>query len=434
MTKFKTLYILIGIFLCTTPTWSQEITVNAAKAGGVYATGEKIVWHIGVQGEGAADIHKVSYVLKKGGLTEMGRGELALQQGGADLETRLDEPGSIFAEFSASIPDKPAITATAGAIVDPEKITPSSPRPADFDVFWKSKIEELKTVPANPVLEPEKSGTANVDYWKITLDNIRGTKIHGQLARPSGEGKKFPALLLVQWAGVYPLSKPWATYRAYQGWLTLNISAHDLPIDSPAEFYKEQAATPLKNYTAIGNEDRETSYFLRMFLGCYRAVDYLASRDDWDGKTIVVMGGSQGGLQTLVTVGLHPQVTAALADVPAGADNTGPLVGRRAPWPGWDWQVRGKDPAKVRETSKYFDVVNFAGGIKCPTLIGAGLIDAGCPAAGIAAAVNQIKAPKEVLFMERAAHYDVNNSHALYNQRSKEWLSDLLAGKSPLKK
>lgn len=434
MNKFKTLSVVVGLFLCAARGWSQEITVDATKAGGVYASGEKIVWHIGVQGTGAADIHEVTYVLKKGGLTEMGRGQLTLRENGADLETKLDEPGAILAEFSASLPGKPAITATAGAIVDPEKIAPSSPRPDDFDAFWKSKIEELKAVPTNPVLEPDKSGTANVDYWKITLDNIRGTKIHGQLARPTGEGKKFPALLIVQWAGVYPLSKPWATYRAYQGWLTLNISAHDLPIDSPADFYKQQSQTVLKNYTAIGNEDRETSYFLRMFLSCYRAVDYLASRNDWDGKTLVVMGGSQGGFQALVTAGLHPQVTAAIADVPAGADHNAPLVGRQAPWPNWYYQVRGKDAAKVRETSRYFDTVNFASGIKCPTLIGAGLIDPGCPPAGIAAAVNQIKAPKEFLIMERAAHYDINNSHALFKRRSEEWLKDLLAGNLPLKR
>jgi cephalosporin-C deacetylase-like acetyl esterase len=38
------------------------------------------------------------------------------------------------------------------AIVAPEQIKPSSPRPDDFDIFWQSKIEELAKVPANPQL------------------------------------------------------------------------------------------------------------------------------------------------------------------------------------------------------------------------------------------------------------------------------------------
>jgi hypothetical protein len=51
-------------------TWSfrgfaQEITVSAAKPGGVYATGEKIIWRIGVKGEGANGITKINYLLKR---------------------------------------------------------------------------------------------------------------------------------------------------------------------------------------------------------------------------------------------------------------------------------------------------------------------------------------------------------------------------------
>ena len=171
-----------------------------------------------------------------------------------------------------------------------------------------------------------------------------------------------------------------------------------------------------------------------MFLSCYRAVDYLASRDDWDGKTLVVTGGSQGGLQALVTAGLHPKVTAAIVDVPAGAEQNGPLIGRQPGWPNWYWYTNGKDAAKVKETSKYFDTVNFASSIKCPTLVAAGLIDTTCPPAGVVAAYNQIHAPKELLLMEKAGHKDANNSHALFKQRSEEWLKNLAAGNSPLKK
>src|SRR4028119_1133514 len=264
----------------------------------------------------------------------------------------------------------------------------------------------------------------------ISFNNIRGTKVRGQLARPK-KGAKLPALLIVQWAGVYPLNKDWATGRAREGWLTLNVNAHDLPIDAPAEFYKQQADTALKDYPAIGNENRETSYFLRMYLSCYRAADYLASRSDWDGKTLVVMGGSQGGLQAMMIAGLHPKVTAMLANVPAGADQTGPLVGRQPGWPMWYYQTRGKDSAKVIATSKYFDVVNFASRVKCPALVGVGLIDTTCPPHGIAAAFNQLQGPKELLVMERADHQGQNNTQAAYYERSTQWLRQLAAGNPP---
>ena len=84
----------------------------------------------------------------------------------------------------------------------------------------------------NAKLEPADSGNANVEYFKITMDNIRGSHIRGQLARPK-RGDKFPAMLIVQWAGVYPLQKGWVSGRATEGWLALNINAHNLPIDEP---------------------------------------------------------------------------------------------------------------------------------------------------------------------------------------------------------
>lgn len=426
----KPLLLFATALACSVSAFAQEITVTPAKTGGVYAVGEKVVWHVGVTGEGAAGIDKIRYVVKRGGLTEVKRGELTLTNGAADMEASLDVPGSFLAEFSATPVGKAPITNLAGAIVAPDKITPSAPRPADFDAFWAAKVKELKAVPVNPVLLPGESGSPTVEYSKITLDNIRGTKIQGQIARPK-TGGKFPALLIVQWAGVYPLQKDWATSHARDGWLTLNINAHDLPIDNPAEFYKAQSEKELLNYPAIGNEDKNTSYFLRMYLSCYRAADYLASRPDWDGKTLVVMGTSQGGLQSVMIAGLHPKITALLANVPAGCDQTGPQVGRQPGWPMWYYQANGKDKTKVIETSRYYDVVNFASRIKCPALVATGLIDTTCPCAGVISAFNQIRSPKELVLMERSDHQGKNNTQVAFYRRSNEWLKSIKSGKSP---
>ena len=161
---------------------------------------------------------------------------------------------------------------------------------------------DLDAIPANPKLDKVEVGTAGIEYYKVTLDNINHTHVQGQLAKPAKEGK-FPALLQLQYAGVYPLQKQWVTERARAGWLALNVQAHDVPIDD-AQLIQELAHGDLKNYQAIGNNDREKSYFLRMYLGDCRALEYLASRPDWDGKTLVVMGDSMGGQQTFATVGL----------------------------------------------------------------------------------------------------------------------------------
>lgn len=411
---------------------TAQLSVTPQKADGVYQVGQAVSWQ--VEARGFEPGTEATYTVKRSGLIELDRGPLEFRNGLAKIVASLDEPGALLLEVKLVSPDGTNQTARGGAIVAPAEIDPSAERPDDFDAFWEAKLAELAKVPENAQLQPADSDRAGVDYWKITLDNIHGTKVRGQLARPT-EGDKLPALLMPQWAGVYPLEKEWVTSRAAEGWLVLNILAHDLPIDEPAEYYQTQYDGPLRNYWAIGNDDRDQSYFLRMFLSCYQAAEYLTHRPDWDGKTLVVLGTSQGGWQTLMIAGLHPKVTAALALVPAGCDMLGPDVGRRPGWPQWYDQTAGKDAARVHEASRYYDVANFTSRIRCPVLVGFGLIDQVCPPEGVMAAVNQIDAPKEVVILPRSQHQEINGSQRPFNVRCYEaWLPALREGKpAPVK-
>jgi cephalosporin-C deacetylase len=415
--------IFILIAVCSSAAGpTRPLTIAPEHANGAYAPGEPIRWRIQWQGEGAPS--SVGYKIMKGGLTPGGEGTLDLVNLAAVVESRLDAPGTLLLEVRAN-----EQRAVGGAVVAPDAIKPSTERPTDFDEFWASKLREARAVEFHDVVLPLDSGKPGTAYWTITLDNIRGSKIRGQIARPAAD-EKFPALLIAQWAGVYPLEKHWVIDRAAEGWLVLNISAHDLPIDEPESFYKHQREGPLKDYWAIGNDDRETSCFLRMYLSCVRAADYLAKRADWDGKTLVVMGGSQGGQQALVTAALHRQITAAVAGVPAGCDMRGPDAGRLGGWPQWHGRTTGKDPEKVRRASEYFDVVNFASRITCPVLIGVGLVDEVCPPAGIFAAAGEITSPKQVVILPGAGHQNENDSHRVYEKNCWEiWLPALRQGK-----
>jgi mannose/cellobiose epimerase-like protein (N-acyl-D-glucosamine 2-epimerase family)/cephalosporin-C deacetylase-like acetyl esterase len=456
----KRIQFTLPIVLLTGMVWhwvasasAQDVVVTPDKADGIYQIGEPVHWRIEWKGKGTAS--EANYAIKQGGQKQIASGAIPLTDGVGTLDSKLDEPGSLLAEIRIKADEgktaddksadeksgtdkdkdeKPVASkeykASGGALIAPDQIKPAKPRPDDFDSFWDDKLKELAAVPANPQLEKEESNKKNVDCWKITLDNIRSTHIQGRLARPS-EGEKFPALLIPQWAGVYPLQKSWATDRAAEGWLVLNINAHDLPIDKPEEFYKEQSNGPLKNYPAIGNDDRDTSYFLRMYLSCVQAAEYLRSRPDWDGKTLVVSGTSQGGQQTLMLAGLDPKITAALALVPAGSDELGPEVNRAPGWPMWYWQTQGKDADKVREASRYYDINNFAPRIKCPVLIGLGEIDHTCPPAGIYATFDLIPAAKEVVVLPNSDHQEVRGSQRPFYQRLGAWMSALKKDEPP---
>ena len=396
---------------------TPPLVILPANGTGIFAPGERLAWTVEAKG---AEANELRYVLKRSGHVETARGRLDLNRGRARIEAASDGTGWWLVEVTIPQAGERNLKGLGGALVEPARIEPALPAPADFDAFWTAKVAELATVPMQPELTPAESGRAGVEYFKVTLANIRGTHLRGQLARPVGGGKH-PAMLIVQWAGIYGLAKSWVTDRAAEGWLVLDVNAHDLPIDEPEQFYRDQAAGPLRDYWAIGNQDHETSYFLRMYLSCHRGAQYLTEREDWDGRTLVVTGGSQGGLQSFVTAALHPRVTAVLANVPAGCDANGPLAGRLPGWPMWYWQTKDRDENKVRQTAGYFDVVNFAGRIRCPVLVGVGLIDTVCPPPGIFAACNRLAGPKEIVLLPQAEHGEKNGSHRPYYTRFDAW-------------
>ena len=425
MLRFLLLTALLPLtFVAATAT--AAVVVTADRADGVYAVGDDVTWTVRWDGD-APPAAAVSYKVKWGAMTERAAGSLDLAGGPKTVTAGFDGPGTLYLEVG----EAPA-RVVVGVIASPGRIEPSAPPPPDFWEFWRGQIARLNAIPPNAVLQTVAVDKPGVDYAKVTLDNIDGSKVRGQIARPS-VGDKFPALLVVQWAGVYGLEKDWVVNPAADGWLVMNIEAHDLPIDEPAAFYQKQLDGPLKDYAAIGNESRETSYFLRMYLSCYRAAAYLTGRPDWDGRVLVVSGGSQGGLQALMTAAVFPQVTAALADVPAGCDALGPEVGRLGGWPQqWAKTYGGRDAAAVRQAARYFDVVNFAPRITCPVLIGAGFCDEICPAAGVVAAANAIKGPVELHLMPRAEHQEVDGSHDPFDDRAwGAWLPALRQGKPP---
>ena len=427
--KTNSFFILLAATLLSFNLSRAQVTVTPDKLSGVYETGETALWTLNLPKSNSID--SIGYTLKKGGLTILKKGFIYPKNKKATISHHFNEPGAILLDVRWKDENSAEHKALGGAIASPEKINLSENRPADFDSFWESQIENLKKIPRNTKLKKEASGAPGVTYYKTTMDHINGTKIQGQLARPT-KGKKFPALLIVQWAGVYPLQKDWAIYRAKQGWLVLNINAHDLPIAETESFYEEQAKGPLKNYPGIGNEHRNTSYFLRMYLSCYRAAQYLTERSDWNGETMVVMGTSQGGLQSLMTAGLHPDITAALALVPAGFDMHGPVLGRKGGWPQWYDAIENKDVQKVREASRYFDVANFVPRIKCPVLVGIGLLDQTCPPEGIYAGLNQLYSQKEIILLPNSEHQAKNDSQQRYYDRAeKDWLPELLKGELP---
>jgi cephalosporin-C deacetylase-like acetyl esterase/lysophospholipase L1-like esterase len=412
---FSIVFVAVAVSICS----AQQLTFRPYKPSGIYEIGEKVGWTAALPKDSMIT-GDYSYTIKKDNLEVIKTGKLEFAMNRATIETTLNEPGMIFVQVLP--PGGQGKPIDLGAAVAPEKIQPSVPRPADFDSFWESKIKMLKQIPENAVLTPSDSGKPDVEYATIKMDHINGTHVYGQMAKPKKPGK-FPALVIFQWASPpYPLQKSWVTERAAEGWLTLNIESHDVLPDQPKEYY-DSLPEQLKKYNEIERENRDKNYFLQMYLADYRAVDYIASRPDWDGKTLVVMGTSMGGQQSFAVAGLNPKVTNLIVNVPAGADSNGQLHGRAAGYPFWP-----SDNPKIMQTALYFDTVNFASHITATSMVAMGFVDTTSPPVGIWATFNQIKGPKEAVPMVDSPHNHLATpaQQQPYTGRSTEWLNILV--------
>jgi cephalosporin-C deacetylase-like acetyl esterase len=398
--------------------FSPNITITAARANGLYAVGETVRWTVrqplGMPGA------RYTYEVRENNLAVLSSGALDLSGAMAVVEGSLARPGMItlvLKPVAAEGAPAPNVTGpvqaqiSAAAAVGIRDIRPSNPRPADFKTFWDAKLAQLRAIPVNPRITKVESGRAGVTLGTVQLDSV-GSTVQGYLATPDRAGK-FPALVIYQYAGVYALEKETSVNRAAEGWLAFNVGSHDMP---PTE------ATAPRNYASIGNNDRETSYFLNMYLRDTRALDFIRQHPGWDGKTIVIMGTSMGGQQSFATAGLNPGVvTAMVVNVPSGANIAGDRTGQRAGYPNWN-----TSDAAVAATAPYFDAMSFAPDITAAAIVAPGFIDVTSPPFGIIAAFNQINGPKELVPMVESDHNHITpQKQNAWLERSRAALEEL---------
>lgn len=316
--------------------------------------------------------------------------------------------------------------ATAGYA--PDQIKPTVPNPADFDAFWEAGKKELAAVPIDAKVTPwPEVSTASADCSRVSFQNVAVeaghlTRMYGVLCEPKGDGP-FPAVLHVPGAGV-------RTYRgqaemAGRGFITLQIGIHGIPVDHEGPIYDDLRWGALSGYRFENLDDRDSYYYRRVYLGCVRANDFLVTRPRYDGRTLAVMGGSQGGALSIVTAALDPRVKVLEASYPALADTTGYLHGRAGGWPHmFQDEKRHRSPEKIA-TIAYYDVVNFARRLTVPGLYAWGYNDETCPPTSMFAAYNAITAPKSLLLALEMGHPPVPELTARIN----DWMAAQLKGR-----
>lgn len=378
----------------------------------LYKTGE----------EATVEVHFYKYGIPQNGVMvnyELGgdmmpseiKGTIVLKNGKAVIPMgTMSEPGFRDCRMTATVDGK-IYKHHIKVGFSPEKIRPYTQIPADFGDFWNKNKAELAKVPLIYTKELVKEYcTDQMDCYLVRLQvNERGQAIYGYLFYPKhAKEASCPVVLCPPGAGIKTIKEPLRhKYYAEHGCIRFEIEIHGLNPKMPTEDFKDisNAFNGKENgYLNNGLDNRDNYYMKRVYMACIRSIDLLVSLPEWDGRNVVVKGGSQGGALALVAAGLDPRVTACIANHPALSDMAGYMAGRAGGYPHF-FRVAGMDTPDKLNTMAYYDVVNFARSIKVPTRMTWGYNDDVCPPTTSYAVYNVLQCPKEALITPINEHW-----------------------------
>ncbi len=304
------------------PGGENKITLSACtdRTNALYKCGERAEFTITVAGlaslVGTGREERVNIHLSLDGGRTIEDMELPLKDS-ITVTNTLNEPGFLRCD-AAYVAGGKNHRACAAAGFEPERIKSAAVMPDDLDSFWNDGIKKLEKMPLDASMEiiPEYSDDG-VKSFKISLQNIDGSRIYAYLGIPAKRKPPFPVHVLIPGAGVGPKSAQWVRDWAGKGAIALNVAVHSFDIGLPRKEIDEKYGYFCLPETYAGVTNREAYILYRSILGVDRLIKHVAARPDFDGRHLVVSGSSQGGGLALIMAGLNPAITACAVNVPA---------------------------------------------------------------------------------------------------------------------
>lgn len=335
------------------------------------------------------------------------------------IGTRLEKPG--FVRIEAKLVDKngrevkrdcPApgenwfgdrgIFFSGGAAADFATLRQGIDEPEDFDAFWERQKAELRRIPMKVERWEVKSPKESVRMYGVRIDCAGGRPVTGYLSIPKrcDTGMKLPARIEFDGYGTGIQRVPKQCWFDWQ--INFHINAHGYELERDGDYYNRffaSIAPDGKGY-AFGreeNSDPETAYFRGMALRVLRALEYLESLPEWNGKEILAEGGSQGGLQAVWAAALDRHVTKVNPSIIWCCD-----IGKKG-----NCRLRSEFEPEAAPGLRYYDCANMARRITAEVNIArVGLGDYTSVPSGIAVFYNNLDKAKtkRISFVQGSRH------------------------------
>ncbi len=387
---FPTLYLLILLSsICFAA--KAQLSVVADQPQALYQPGDLMNFTVVSNGSGPA-----TYSIRYDRFTApLASGVIDLVAGvPANISFSLPVPGMVLCWVTQN-----GQLSTGGAIFAPFDQTPFETPPADLISFWDNLKSQLAIIPPDPQISFEEDHDYSTTY-RINLASIDNRRVYGYLSIPDGEGP-FPASLELPPYGSGPNVASDDHHTAERtGTLAMSISIHNAqPDEVDPNAYQPDII-----------DDPSMMYYRYAILGAIRAIDYLVSRDDFDGENLAVMGVSQGGGLALMVAGLDDRVTLMANSNPALCEHAGFHYDRASGFPYYlkkssDEIGTAEHFNATLEATKYYDAVHLAPHFAGPSLTFIGYRDTICPPATSYAAFNQLPGPKILVQAREVEHH-----------------------------
>ena len=277
-------------------------------------------------------------------------------------------------------------------------------KPDDIDAFWDDVLAQTAKIPLDPevVYDPLRS-TARIDVYEVFYTSLDHVRIAGWYAVPRQREGRLPGLIQVPGYNMEPpVPKNWAA-RGYAAF----SAAPRGKLRSNRQF--NPGYPGLLTY---GMVDRNTYSYRGFYMDACRVVDFLLTRDEVNGDRIGVTGHSQGGGLTVSTAALRPEIKAAAAGAPylCGYMDSIDLTDAYPYQEIADYlRLYPDSREQVENTLAYFDGINLAHRITCPTIVSVGLQDSTCPPETGFATFNAIASADKKMYAYDGHGHDANN-------------------------
>jgi cephalosporin-C deacetylase-like acetyl esterase len=377
-----------------------------------YKIGEKASFEVSVLKSGTPLVGAIiSYEAGPVMFPTVTKEKVELKEGKMKWTGSMNTPGFYRLKVTAHVDGK-TYEGLCTAAFSPEKVQPATHCPKDFDAFWEKALADARLIRLNPTkrLLAERC-TKDMNVYEVSYSNDSySSKIYGILSVPVKPGK-YPALLRVPGAGVRPYTGD--TYTAPGKAIILEIGIHGIPVTLDQKVYDDLGNGALRNYSFTNLDNPNENYYKRVVTGAVRGVDYIASLDEWNGKTLGVTGASQGGFLSLAVAALDKRVTFLAAVHDAMCDYESELNGVAGGWP--HYFIYDKTPSLQKLNGvRYYDGVNFARRIHVPGWFSFGYNDEVVPPTSSYGLYNIYPGQKQVSVYQMTGHF-------WYQEQWDEW-------------